>query len=160
MVCPSDGTVSRRLRIHHRDHWRAYSTCRIRYDCLKIAEHELRRYHGVSRCSYGCTMTFPFWVFGEADCRPAFKTVCRPPQRWGACPRNLHNKIAYTSCRPSPGPCNKYILNTERKVFFFYLWLYFCVESLHLKLLFFSSWQTLQNIKNLSKHALKMQLRR
>ena len=51
-----DGTVSRRPRIHHRDHWRAYSTCRIRYDCLKIAEHELRRYHGVSRCSYGCTV--------------------------------------------------------------------------------------------------------
>ena len=74
MVCPSDGTVSRRPRIHHRDHCRAYSTCRIRYDCLNIAEHELTRchdgitkdYHGVSRWYYGCTMTFPFWVFGEA----------------------------------------------------------------------------------------------
>ena len=69
-----DGTVSRRPRIHHRDHWRAYSTCRIRYDCLNIAEQELTRfhdglikeYHGVSRWYYGCTMTFPFWVFGEA----------------------------------------------------------------------------------------------
>ena len=58
----------------HRDHWRAYSTCRIRYDCLNIAEHELTRchdrltkdYHGVSRWYDGCTMTFPFWVFGEA----------------------------------------------------------------------------------------------
>ena len=38
-----DGTVSRRPRIHHRDHWRAYSTCRIRYDCLNIAENELTR---------------------------------------------------------------------------------------------------------------------
>ena len=36
MVCPSDDTVSRRPRIHHRDHWRAYSTCWIRYDCLNI----------------------------------------------------------------------------------------------------------------------------
>jgi len=69
-----DGTVSRRPRIHHRDHWRTYRLSRIRYDCLKIAEHELTRchdgltkdYHGVSRWYDGCTMTFPFWVFGEA----------------------------------------------------------------------------------------------
>ena len=68
MVCQCDGTVSRRPRAQHRDHWRAYSTCRIRYDCLNIAEHELTRchdgltndYHGVSRLYYGCTMTFPF----------------------------------------------------------------------------------------------------
>ena len=40
-----DATVSRRPRIHHRDHWRAYSLCRIRYECLKIAEHELTMCH-------------------------------------------------------------------------------------------------------------------
>ena len=45
MVCQCDGTVSRRPRAQHRDHWRAYSTCRIRYDCLNIAEHELTRCH-------------------------------------------------------------------------------------------------------------------
>ena len=69
-----DGTVSRRARIHHRAHWRAYCTSRIRYDCLNIAEHELTRchdgltkdYHGVSRWYYSCIMTFQFWVFGEA----------------------------------------------------------------------------------------------
>ena len=93
MACDSDGTVSRRPRIHHSDHWHAYSTCRIRYDCLNIAEHELtmchdgltKDYHGVSRWYYGCTMTFPFWVFGEAvtDCRPAFRTVRLPSQSPG-----------------------------------------------------------------------------
>ena len=58
-----DGTVSRRPRIRHRDHWRTYSLCRIRYDCLKIVEHELTRchdgltndYHGASRWYCGCT---------------------------------------------------------------------------------------------------------
>ena len=51
-----------------RDHWRAYTTCRSRYGCLNVAEHELTRchdgltkdYHGVSRWYYGCTMTFSF----------------------------------------------------------------------------------------------------
>ena len=31
----------------------------------------------------------------------------------GACPRDLHNMIAYTSCRPLLRPSHKYILNTE-----------------------------------------------
>ena len=35
----------------------------------------------------------------------------------GACPLDLYNMIAYTSCRTLLRPCNKYILNTERKVF-------------------------------------------
>ena len=48
--------------------------------------------------------------------------------------------IAYTS-----RPFNKYILNTERKVFN-YLWL-FCVEFTFKKEYISSSWQTLHNIK-------------
>ena len=66
---------------------KTYSLCRIRYDCLNIAEHELTRchdgltkdYHGVSRWYYGCTLTFPFWVFGDfADWSPSFRTVRLP----------------------------------------------------------------------------------
>ena len=92
-----DGTVSRRPRIHHTYHWCAYSLCRIRYDCLKIAEHELTRchdgltkdYHGVSWWYFGRTMTFPFlsfrWGRDLADCRPAIRTVrlpSRSPGNW------------------------------------------------------------------------------
>ena len=59
--------------------------------------------------------------------------------------------------------CNKYILNTERKVFT-YRWFNFVVKSLHYFIEEYLFWQTLQNIKLFpSKHALKcpkMQLRR
>ena len=50
----------------------------------------------------------------------------------GACPRDLHNMIAYTSCRPLLRPCNKYILNTERKVFN-YIWRYFLCGEFTIK---------------------------
>jgi len=74
--------------------------------------------------------------------------------------------IAYTLCRPLLRPSNTYILNRERKVFNYLLFLYYiCVESLHLKkIIFFVLANAAKYIKeNPSKYALecsKMQLLR
>ena len=92
---------------------------KLRYTCLKFVWLVDFCWSNVKMCLSEPVNTFLFYFYLSR----------------GACLQDLYNMIAYTSCRPLLRPCNKYILNTERKVFN-YLWLYILVESLKKNMFF------------------------
>ena len=86
-----------------------------------LAVHGLLTIHGPNLNWYWNWSLFGWFTFVEMTSRCACCPIVRTCKYLFiyfylssvACPRDLHNMIAYTSCRPLLRPSHKYILNTE-----------------------------------------------